>query len=96
MLDLHSLGLRIADKRKQWRMTRGDLAQRASVSRATLEALENGRSGELGFSKITRILSALGMELKLQDQTGQRPTLDELMEVKEEEDRNAQGVDRRR
>lgn len=96
MLDLQSIANRIALKRRQLGLTRADLALRAAISRATLEALENGRSGELGFSKIIRILSALGMELELREQTGRRPTLDQLIEAKEEEDRNAQGMDRRR
>lgn len=94
-MNLPNIGKQIAAKRRQFGLTQSDLAARASISRATLEALENGRSGELGFSKVSRILSALGMELKLQDQTTRRPTLDELMEEREEENRDAQGVDRR-
>jgi HTH-type transcriptional regulator / antitoxin HipB len=66
--------------------------KKASIGRSTLDALENGRIGELGFSKITKILSALGMELKLQEMGSRRPTLDELMQ----EDRDDQGLDRRR
>ncbi len=96
MMDLQFIGKRIAVKRRQLGLTQVDLALRAAVSRATVEALENGRSSELGFSKIIRILSALGMELELREQTGRRPTLDQLIEAKEEEDRNAQGMDRRR
>lgn len=92
MLALISIGAEIAAKRKRLGLTQSELAKRAAVSRATLDALENGRSGELGFSKVTRILSALGMGLKLQEEMARRPTLDELME----EDRNAQGLDRRR
>lgn len=95
-MDLQFIGKRIAVKRRQLGLTQVDLALRAAVSRATVEALENGRSSELGFSKIIRILSALGMELELREQTGRRPTLDQLIEAKEEEDRNAQGMDRRR
>ena len=96
MMDLQFIGKRIAVKRRQLGLTQVDLALRAAVSRATVEALENGRSSELGFSKIIRLLSALGMELELREQTGRRPTLDQLIEAKEEEDRNAQGMDRRR
>jgi hypothetical protein len=48
--------------------------------------------GELGYSKITNILSALGMELKLQEASARRPTLDELME----EESDDEGLDRRR
>jgi len=89
MLTLSSLGAQIAAKRKKLRLTQTELAARASISRATLDALENGRSGELGFSKINRLLSALGLGLKLQESGSRRPTLDELME----EDRNDQGLD---
>jgi transcriptional regulator with XRE-family HTH domain len=92
MLTLSSIGAQIAVKRKKLGLTQAELAGKASISRATLDALENDRSGELGFSKITKILSALGLGLKLQESGSQRPTLDELIE----EDRNDQGLDRRR
>ena len=91
MLDLHSVGSQIASRRKALRLSQSALAHNARVSRATLEALENGRSGELGFSKIAKILSALGLELKLQEANLQRPTLDELLE----EDRDDKSLDRR-
>jgi len=92
MLTLSSLGDLIAAKRRKLGLSQAELARTASVSRATLDALENSRIVELGFSKITKILSALGMELKLQEAGSRRPTLDELIE----EDRNDQGLDRRR
>jgi transcriptional regulator with XRE-family HTH domain len=92
MLTLSSIGGEIAAKRKKLDLSQAELARTASVSRATLDALENGRSGELGFSKITKILSALGMELKLQETASRRPTLDELIQ----EDRDDQSLDRRR
>jgi transcriptional regulator with XRE-family HTH domain len=91
MLHLTSIGIEIATRRKALRLTQSELAQKAGVSRATLDALENGRCGELGFSKVTNILTALGLELKLQAANLRRPTLDELLE----EDRHAQGMDRR-
>jgi transcriptional regulator with XRE-family HTH domain len=92
MLTLSSIGAQIASGRKRLGLSQVELARKASVSRATVDALENGRIGELGFSKITKILSALGMGLKLQEEMAPRPTLDELME----EDRNDRGVERRR
>ena len=92
MLTLSSIGAQIAVARKKRGWSQADLAKRASISRATIEALENARTGELGFSKITKILAALGMELKLQERGSARPTLDEL--IKEEGD--DQGLDRRR
>jgi transcriptional regulator with XRE-family HTH domain len=92
MLTLSSIGAQIAAKRKKLDLSQADLARKASISRATVDALENGRSGELGFSKITKLLSAIGLELKLLESGSRRPTLDELME----EDRNDQSLDRRR
>ncbi len=92
MLSLAAVGSQIASRRKRLRLTQSDLARKARVSRATLDALENGRSGELGFSKVANILSVLGLELKLQEANRQRPTLEELLE----EDRDDQSLDRRR
>ena len=91
MLTLRSLGRQIASRRKDLGLSQSDLARKAGISRATLDALENGRSGELGFTKVTNILSALGLELKVHEANLQRPTLDELLE----EDRDDKGLDRR-
>lgn len=92
VLSLSYLGEQIAARRKTMGLTQAELATKARLSRATVDALENGRSGELGFIKITNILSVLGLELRLQEAGTRRPTLEELM--KEESD--AQGLDRRR
>jgi len=92
MLDLTSLGSQIADRRKRLKLSQTELSLRAGLSRATLDALENGRAGELGFSKVTKLLAALGLELTLQTASSQRPTLDQLMQ----EDRDDKSLDRRR
>ena len=92
MLTLSSIAEQIAIKRKALGVTQPALAKKARVGLSTLDALENGRLGELGYSKITNILSALGLELKLQEAGGRRPTLDELMQ----EERDDKGLDRRR
>ena len=92
MLPISSIAEQIAAKRKALGLTQPALAKKARVGLSTLDALENGRLGELGYSKITNILSALGLELKLQETSARRPTLDELME----EEQNDKGMDRRR
>ncbi|MBV9481516.1 MAG: helix-turn-helix domain-containing protein [Acidobacteria bacterium] len=92
MLPLSLLGEQIATKRKTLGLTQPVLARKAKVGLSTLDALENGRLGELGYSKINNIVTALGLELKLQEASARRPTLDELME----EARDDQGLDRRR
>ena len=92
MLDLTSAGDQIARRRKTLKLSQAELSRKAGLSRATLDALENGRAGELGFSKLTRLLAALGLELALQTASSQRPTLDELMQ----EGRDDKSLDRRR
>ena len=92
VLDLLSIGGQIAEARKRLKLSQTGLSRKAGLSRATLDALENGRAGEMGFSKVTRLLTALGLELTLQTASAQRPTLDELMQ----EDRDDKSLDRRR
>ena len=91
MLDLIFIGTQIAKRRKALKLSQAELSRKAGLSRATLDALENGRAGELGFSKVTRLLTALGLELTLQTASSRRPTLDELMQ----EDRDDKSLDRR-
>ncbi len=92
MLTMLSIGEVIAKKRKSLGWSQTVLAKKARVARSTLEALENARLGELGYSKITNILTTLGLELTLQESRTRRPTLDELMN----EEPDDQGLDRRR
>ena len=92
MLALTTIGAQIAERRKALKLSQAELSRKAGLSRATLDALENGRAGELGFSKVSRLLAALGLELQLQTASSRRPTLDELMR----EDPDDQGLDRRR
>jgi len=91
MLNLISIGNEIAEHRRKRKFSQAALASKAGISRATLDALENGRAGELGFAKLTRLLATLGLELKLQAASTRRPTLDELLQ----EDRDDQSLDRR-
>lgn len=79
MLTLSLLGEQIAHRRKALGLSQAALARQAGVGHSTLEALENGRLGELGLSKIVRLLSALGLELTIQESSARRPTLDDLM-----------------
>lgn len=78
MIDLWEIGALIASRRKALKLTQKALADRARVGRTTLDALENGRAGELGFTKVARILTALGMGLRIVEAPGRRPTLEDL------------------
>ena len=90
MLTLSSIGKQIAVRRKTLGLSQAALAKQAKVGHSTLDALENGRLRELGLSKIIKLLSVLGMDLKIQETSRRRPTLEELME----EDQDDQGLDR--
>jgi transcriptional regulator with XRE-family HTH domain len=92
MLDLISIGGQIAGRRKSLKLSQTELSRKAGLSRATLDALENGRAGELGFSKVSKLLAALGLELTLHTASSPRPTLDELMQ----EESDDKSLDRRR
>ena len=78
MLTLLSIGEQIAAHRKRLKLSQAKLSRKTGISRATLDALENGRAGELGFSKVAKLLAALGLELTVRTASSQRPTLDEL------------------
>jgi|SRR5580658_4508695 transcriptional regulator with XRE-family HTH domain len=79
MISLEELGSEIAKTRKSTHLRQADLALRAGVSRATLDALENGRAPDIGFSRLARILATLGLELRLAPAATRRPTLEDLM-----------------
>lgn len=79
MIDLISIGRQIARRRKELKLSQTELSKQAGVSRATIDAVENGRARELGFSKLSKLLAALSLELTLQPARSQRPTLDDLL-----------------
>jgi transcriptional regulator with XRE-family HTH domain len=79
MLDLATLGHVIGQHRSAQRLTQAELARRAHIGRSTLDALENGRAAELGFGKISRILAALGLTLKVGEANHGKPTLEDIL-----------------
>ena len=79
MISLSDLGERLASARKAKKFSQLELSRRAGVSRATVDLLENGRATEIGYSKLARLLTAVGLELKLQVIAPERPTLDDLL-----------------
>jgi transcriptional regulator with XRE-family HTH domain len=73
------IGEMVAVARGEAGLRQTDLAAKAGLSRATIDALENGRAGDIGVSKLSRVLAVLGLELAIRPATNERPTLDELM-----------------
>ena len=51
-----------------------------------VDALENGRATDLGYSKLARILGVLGLEMRIGPAAARRPTLDELLKERNADD----------
>jgi transcriptional regulator with XRE-family HTH domain len=79
MLTISQIGQTVAAARTSQSLRQTDLASLAGLSRATIDALENGRANDIGVSKLSRILATLNLELAIRPATNERPTLDELM-----------------
>lgn len=79
MISLTEIGRHISEARKAKQITQLELASKAGVSRPTIDLLENGRATEIGYSRLTRILAVLGLELRIQPIAPERPTLDDLL-----------------
>jgi transcriptional regulator with XRE-family HTH domain len=79
MTSLAEIGRLISEARKAKQITQLELASKAGVSRPTIDLLENGRATEIGYSRLTRILAVLGLELRIQPIAPERPTLDDLL-----------------
>jgi len=76
-MDLPTLGATIATLRRQQSVSQQVMADHLGLSRATINALENGRSGDVGVRKVIRILDYLGYELSVREKSP-FPTLEEL------------------
>ena len=91
MVDLIDLGELIKKTRRDQKLSQGELVQRSKVSRARLDALENGRISDIGFKNLMRVMNALGLDLRVTELNDSRPTLEDLVE----EDENASRLGRR-
>lgn len=63
--------------RKGKKLSQAKVAAWTGISRATINAFENGRAPDLGVRKLTLILNAIGYELSVRVKSP-FPTLDEL------------------
>jgi transcriptional regulator with XRE-family HTH domain len=84
-MDIKQVGLLIRQKRRDVMLTQQQLAQQAGLSRATVASLESGALSEIGFTKLQRLLEAVGLELRVAQAPTDRPTMDELMAINQQE-----------
>jgi transcriptional regulator with XRE-family HTH domain len=80
MIDLNDLGGAIKIARKQRKLTREKLAEVSGVSRARIEALENGRVSDMGFKGVLTLMNIVGLDFRLTAFNNRRPTLEDIME----------------
>jgi transcriptional regulator with XRE-family HTH domain len=79
VIAIRQIGKQAADARRLRKLAQLDVAHKAGVSLRTVSLLENGRASDLGYSKLVRILAAVGLELRLEQLASERPTLDDLL-----------------
>jgi transcriptional regulator with XRE-family HTH domain len=84
MPPLTDLGAQVKRARRSLKLTRDELAKRAGVSRARIEALENQRAPDIGFKNLVRIMNAVGLDFRVTALNQQRPTLEDLRAEEEE------------
>jgi transcriptional regulator with XRE-family HTH domain len=76
--DLSTIGEAVRKRRKELGLSQQELAELANVARNRIAPLENDRLPEIGFRTLTKILHALGLDLRVTTLNRQRPTLDDL------------------
>ena len=62
-VDLSNLGTIIRERREALGLTQSRLAQLSGLSRQTLVGLEAGALSDLGFNRVSQLLSVLGLDL---------------------------------
>lgn len=76
-MDFQTLGQTIAGLRQEQKISQQTMADHLCISRATINALENARAGDVGVRKVMKILDYLGYEMAIR-QKSPFPTLEEL------------------
>ncbi|CAM5791736.1 helix-turn-helix transcriptional regulator [Castellaniella caeni] len=86
-MDLLQIGALVRKLRIERGLTLEQLASRCSITRQTLAAFERGSAADIGFRKVVRIVNALGLTIDVKRHEGGLPTLDDMYDLNEQEDR---------
>lgn len=76
-MDFKELGEQISELRGAKNISQQQVADAVGVSRATVNALETGRAGDVGIRKVLKILDYLGYDIRIKEKA-RFPTLEEL------------------
>jgi transcriptional regulator with XRE-family HTH domain len=77
-MPIDEIGTAVRNARRGLKITQEELASIAYVGRQTIARLETGRSNEIGYKSLLRILNAVGLDLRLTTLNQGRPTLEDL------------------
>ena len=83
-MDLIEIGESVRNARRDKGWSQDELAVASGASRARIVALENGSAPEFGVKLLSRILTALDLDLRLTTLNASRPTLEDLTEEAED------------
>jgi len=78
-MNLQALAELIRVTRKSKSLNQAQVAAWAGINRTTLSKLESGALAEIGYAKVERVLSVLGLSIEVVPTESQRPTLDDLV-----------------
>ncbi len=76
-MEYANLGKIVFNLRKSHTISQQTLADSVGISRATINALEKNRSGDIGIKKVMKILAYFDMELSIK-LSSPLPTFEEL------------------
>jgi len=76
-MDFKELGEKICELRGIKKISQQQVADAVGISRATVNALETGRAGDVGIRKVFKILDYLGYDIQIKEKS-RFPTLEEL------------------
>jgi len=76
-VDFNEIGLAVTEFRRGQRFSQQRIADATGLSRATINALETGRAGDVGLRKVIKIMDYLGYEIQLKEKSN-FPTLEDL------------------
>jgi transcriptional regulator with XRE-family HTH domain len=76
-MDFKEIGLAVTEIRREKKLSQQLIADGTGLSRATINALESGRAGDVGLRKVMKVLDYLGYQIQLKEKS-KFPTLEEL------------------
>lgn len=66
MIDFQDLGAKVAFRRREFKLSQSDLAQRAGVVRQTIARIEGGAGDRVATGTLIAVLNALSYDLVLE------------------------------